>query len=69
MEELTVEQIAKHYSAMMDSVRLLETGKKTEHTVEEWATISSCNVDHVELMLTKTYWTTEDMTRAIAVVV
>jgi len=33
----TPEQIAKHYSAAMDSVNLINAGKPTDMTAEDWA--------------------------------
>ena len=72
MEDQTPEQIAQHYSAMGDSVWLInaiiageqmadadEADKKD--TVER-------NVGHLELMVAKDFWTTEDMTEVEAAI-
>jgi len=62
MEELTAEQIAQHYSAAMDSVNLLNAGQPEGMTAEDWADTVSRNVEHLEIMVAKDFWTTEDMT-------
>ena len=58
----TPEQIAKHYSAAMDSVTLINAGKPEGMTAEEWADCLSRNKEHLKIMLAKDYWTTEDLT-------
>jgi len=60
-ETQTPEQIAKHYSAAMDSVNLINAGKPTDMTAEDWADCLSRNKEHLVIMLAKTYWTTEDL--------
>jgi hypothetical protein len=60
-ETLTPEQIAKHYSAAMDSVNLINAGKPTDMTAEDWADCLSRNKEHLVIMLAKTYWTTENL--------
>jgi len=60
--ENTPEQIAKNYSAAMDSVNLINAGQPEGMTDEDWADTVSRNVEHLELMLAKEYWTTEDLT-------
>ena len=58
----TAEQIAKHYSAAMDSVNLINAGKPEGMTAEDWADCLSRNKEHLVIMLAKDYWTTEDLT-------
>ena len=60
-ETLTPEQIAKHYSACMDSVNLINAGKPTDMTAEDWADCLSRNKEHLVIMLAKDYWTTENL--------
>jgi hypothetical protein len=60
-ETLTPEQIAKHYSAAMDSVNLINGGKPEGMTAEDWADCLSRNKEHLKIMLAKDYWTTEDL--------
>ena len=57
----TPEQIAKHYSAAMDSVNLINGGKPERMTAEEWADCLSRNKEHLKIMLAKDFWTTEDL--------
>ena len=61
----TEEQIAQHYSAMQDSVNLIDemrTNPPEDMTDEEVADTISRNVEHLEIMVAKDYWTDEDMT-------
>jgi hypothetical protein len=60
-EQLTPEQIAKHYSAAMDSVNLINAGKPTDMNAEDWADCLLRNKEHLVIMLAKDYWTTEDL--------
>ena len=61
MEEVTVEEIAQHYSAMGDSVNLINAGKPVNMSDTDWADTVSRNKEHLSLMLAKDFWTTEDM--------
>ena len=60
-ETTTPEQIAKHYSAAMDSVNLINAGKPEGMTAEDWADCLSRNKEHLVIMLAKDYWTTENL--------
>ena len=55
------EEIARHYSAAMDSVTLLLAGKPSNMTTEDWRDCVQRNCDHLDIMLAKDYWTTEDL--------
>ena len=66
--EITAEEIARHYSATMDSVNLINAGQHVGTTDEDWADTVSRNVEHLQIMLAKTYWTTEDLTPIQALV-
>ena len=57
----TVEEIARHYSAAMDSVNLLNAGKPEGMTDEDWADTVARNKEHLNIMLAKDFWTTEDL--------
>lgn len=59
---ITEEEIARHYSAALDSVALIEAGKPESMDDEEWADCLERNVAHLNLMLEKDFWTTEDLT-------
>ena len=62
IDQPTAEEIAKHYSASMDSVNLINAGKPEDMTAEDWADCLSRNKEHLTIMLAKDYWTTEDLT-------
>ena len=57
----TAEQIAKHYSAAMDSVNLINAGKPELMSDEDWADTVERNREHLKIMLAKDFWTTEDL--------
>ena len=62
MNELTTaEQIAKHYSAAMDSVALINAGKPEDMLDADWADCLSRNKEHLVIMLAKDFWTTENL--------
>ena len=61
-ETITAEQIAKHYSAAMDSVNLINGGQPEMMSDEDWADCLSRNKEHLVIMLAKDFWTTEDLT-------
>ena len=62
MIEITAEQIAKHYSACMDSVNLINGGKPEDMADADWADCLSRNKEHLKIMVAKDFWTTEDLT-------
>lgn len=62
VQEVTAEQIAQHYKAALDSVALLEAGKPEGMEDAEWADTVKRNKEHLEIMLAKDFWTTEDLT-------
>jgi hypothetical protein len=60
----TVEEIAQDYTAMGHSVELINgiiAGTSKQSAVDR-------NVEHLELMVAKDYWTTEDMTATNAAI-
>jgi len=61
-EEVTAEEIAKHYSAAMDSVNLINGGQPESMDADEWADCVARNKEHLNIMLAKDFWTTEDLT-------
>jgi hypothetical protein len=58
----TAEEIAKHYSAAMDSVNLINAGQPEGMTAEDWADTVARNKEHLKIMLAKDFWTTENLT-------
>jgi hypothetical protein len=61
MDDLTPEQIAQHYSAAMDSVDLLNAGQPEGMDDADWADTVSRNVEHLQIMVAKDFWTDEDL--------
>ena len=61
-DEITSEEIAANYTAMGHSVDLLNAGKPDDMEADEWTAMKARNVEHLELMVAKDYWTSEDMT-------
>ena len=59
---ITEEQIAQNYAAMGHSVNLLNAGKPDDMEADDWTDTVSRNVEHLQLMVAKDYWTSEDMT-------
>jgi hypothetical protein len=60
----TVEEIQQHYVAMGHSVDLLNAGQPEDMEDADWADTVSRNVEHLQIMVSKDYWTTESMTAA-----
>ena len=66
MDELTAEQIAQHYDAMGHSVDLINAiiagDAMADDDAKERQGCVDRNVEHLELMVAKDYWTDENMT-------
>ena len=61
VEQPTAEEIARHYAAAMDSVNLINGEKPENTTDEDWADTVARNKEHLNIMLAKDFWTTEDL--------
>jgi len=61
MTDITAEEIARHYSAALDSVSLINVGQPEGMTDEDWADTVKRNKEHLKIMLAKDFWTTEDL--------
>ena len=72
MDELTAEQIAQHYTAMGHSVDLINAIIAGEAMADDDAADKQdCvnrNVEHLEIMVAKEFWGSEDMTAANAAI-
>ena len=67
----SAKQIAINYTAMGDSVKMINDTIAGDTILEEATDKQDCvdiNVDHLELMLAQSYWTTEDMTAVNAAI-
>jgi hypothetical protein len=61
IEQSTAEQIAKHYSAAMDSVNLINGGKPEKMSDEDWADCLSRNKEHLVIMVAKDFMQGQDL--------
>ena len=64
----TAEEIAQHFLAMGHSVELLNAGKPEDMEDADWTDTVSRNVEHLQLMVAKDFWTDEDMTAVNAAI-
>ena len=60
-ETLTATEIAQHYSAAGDSVTLINELVALSERDDEQVDAVRRNVEHLEIMVAKDYWTTEDL--------
>ena len=61
IEQITAEEIARHYSAAMDSVNLIEAGQPEDMSDEDWADCLERNVAHLEIMVAKDFMQDQDL--------
>ena len=71
-DEITAEDIAQHYSAMGDSVTLINDiiagdAMADDDAADKQACVDR-NVEHLEIMVAKDFWTSEDMTAVNAAI-
>jgi hypothetical protein len=72
MDEITTEQIAQNYTAMGHSVQLITDviagDAMADEEAEERQGCVDRNVEHLQLMVAKDYWTDENMTAVNAAI-
>ena len=72
-EVKTAEEIAKDFTAMGHSVDLINAiidgSRMADESAEERQDCVNRNVEHLELMVAKDFWTDEDMTAVNAAIV
>jgi hypothetical protein len=72
MDEKTAEEIAQDYTAMGHSVDLINAiiagTQMADDTAEDKQDCVDRNVAHLEIMVAKDYWTSEDMTAVNAAI-
>lgn len=61
IETPTAEEVARHYSAAMDSVNLLNAGKPEGMDDADWADCVKRNVDHLKIMVAKDFMQGQDL--------
>ena len=66
IEQPSAEEIARHYSACMDSVNLINAGQPEGITAADWADCVARNKEHLVILLAKDFWTTEDLAPLLA---
>ncbi len=57
----TAEEIARHYSAAMDSVNLINAGQPEGMSDEDWADTVARNKEHLVIMLAKNIFSGYDV--------
>jgi hypothetical protein len=57
----SAEEIARHYSAAMDSVNLINAGQPEDMEDADWADTVARNKEHLKIMLAKDFWTNQDL--------
>ena len=71
-EVKTAEEIAQDYTAMGHSVDLIngiiDGSKMADESAEDRQDCVNRNVEHLEIMVAKDYWTDEDMTASNAAI-
>jgi len=72
MDEITAEEIAQNYTAMGHSVQLITDviagDAMADDDAEERQGCVDRNVEHLQLMVAKDYWTDENMTAVNAAI-
>ena len=61
METPSDEEIARHYSAALDSVNLINAGQPEGMDDQEWADCVARNVAHLEIMVAKDFMQDQDL--------
>jgi len=60
-DQITPEEIARHYSAAMDSVNLINAGKPEGMSAEDWADTLKRNKEHLKIMVAKEFMQGQDL--------
>jgi hypothetical protein len=60
-DTITADEIAQNYSAAMDSVNLINQLMTLPSRNDDQIATVARNVKHLELMVEKSYWTTENL--------
>jgi len=61
IEQPSAEEIARHYSAAMDSVNLINAGQPEGMEDADWADMLKRNRDHLEIMIAKDFMQDQDL--------
>jgi len=66
VEQPTAEEIARHYSAAMDSVNLINAGQPEGMEDAEWDDTVARNKEHLSIMVAKPWWGDTDISALVA---
>lgn len=58
---ITPEEIAQHYTAALDSVSVIDFICGLDSPDQDDLDTVSRNIEHLEIMVSRSYWTTEDL--------
>ena len=61
IEQITAEEVARHLSAAMDSVNLINAGQPEGMEDAEWEDTLKRNRDHLEIMVAKDFMQDQDL--------
>jgi len=61
IEQPSAEEIARHLSAAMDSVNLINAGQPEGMEDADWADCLKRNVDHLKIMVAKDFMQDQDL--------
>lgn len=66
IEQPTTEEIARHLSAAMDSVNLINGEKPEGMEDADWADTVARNKEHLSIMIAKPWWGDTDISALVA---
>ena len=61
VQEVTAEEIARHYAACMDSVNLIAAGQPEGMDETEWQDTVARNKEHLAIMVAKDFMQDQDL--------
>jgi hypothetical protein len=61
VQEVTAEEVARHYAAALDSVALISGGKPEGMEDVEWADTVERNKEHLRIMVDKNFMQDQDL--------
>jgi hypothetical protein len=61
VQEVTAEEVARHYAACMDSVNLINGGKPEGMADDEWEATVARNKEHLAIMVAKDFMQDQDL--------
>lgn len=68
IEQPTAEEIARHLSACMDSVNLIQAGQPEGMSDADWADCLERNREHLRIMVAKDFMQGQDLAPLVAAI-